>query len=135
MHWLVMALLAFLIYGLWAFFPKLALNEISTASTLVYEVVGALLVGGVVLGTLGGRLETAPKGIMYGVLTGVFGMLGTLCFLAAIRDGKVSVVVSLSALYPAVTLVLVALFLKEPINGSQGVGIGLAMLSIFFMSR
>ena len=48
-NWLIYSLLAFMIYGLWAFFPKLAVKYISPGSALVYEVAGALLVGFVVL--------------------------------------------------------------------------------------
>ena len=134
-NWLIYSLLAFMIYGLWAFFPKLAVKYISPGSALVYEVAGALLVGFVVLLAMGGRLESEPRGISYALLTGITGMLGTLCFLAAAQQGKISVVVSLSALYPLITLALAAVFLKEPITMNQGIGILLAMLAIFFMSR
>ncbi|MHC5080458.1 MAG: EamA family transporter [Planctomycetota bacterium] len=48
--------------------------------------------------------------------------------------GKASVVVPLTALYPVVTLVLVFVFLREPLTAKQGVGIALALAAMVLFS-
>jgi len=47
--WVIFAILALLVWGFWGFFPKLATNYISPKSVLVYEVIGAIIVGVAVL--------------------------------------------------------------------------------------
>lgn len=128
--WLIPASAALIIYGLWGFFPKLAVSYISPASALIYEIGGAMLVGLASLFWVGFQPETHPKGILFAVLTGVAGMLGTLFFFAAASRGKISVVVSITALYPIITIILAAIFLHEPITVQQVLGMLCAVAAI-----
>ncbi len=128
--WLIPASAALIIYGLWGFFPKLAVSYISPASALIYEIGGAMLVGLASLFWVGFQPETHPKGILFAVLTGVAGMLGTLFFFAAASRGKISVVVSMTALYPIITIILAAIFLHEPITVQQVLGMLCAVAAI-----
>lgn len=133
-NWLIPAFIALIIYGLWGFFPKLAVTYINPASALIYEVAGAMLVGLVSLFWVGFQPETHPKGILFAVLTGVTGMLGTLFFFAAASRGKISVVVSMTALYPLITLLLAAIFLREPITVKQILGMFCAVAAIVLLT-
>lgn len=133
-NWLLSAFAALLIYGLWGFFPKLAVTYISPASALIWEVAGAMLVGLVSLFWVGFQPDTHPKGILFAVLTGVTGMVGTLFFFAAASRGKISVVVSMTALYPLITIVLAAVFLREPISLTQIFGMIFAVIAIILLS-
>lgn len=128
--WLIPASAALIIYGLWGFFPKLAVSYISPASALIYEIGGAMLVGLASLFWVGFQPETHPKGILFAVLTGVAGMLGTLFFFAAASRGKISVVVSMTALYPIITIILAAIFLHESITVQQVLGMLCAVAAI-----
>ncbi|MHB1015814.1 MAG: EamA family transporter [Desulfurivibrionaceae bacterium] len=128
--WLIPASAALIIYGLWGFFPKLAVSYINPASALIYEIGGAMLVGLASLFWVGFQPETHPKGILFAVLTGVAGMLGTLFFFAAASRGKISVVVSMTALYPIITIILAAIFLHEPITVQQVLGMLCAVAAI-----
>jgi len=128
--WLIPASAALIIYGLWGFFPKLAVSYISPASALIYEIGGAMLVGLASLFWVGFQPETHPKGILFAVLTGVAGMLGTLFFFAAASREKISVVVSMTALYPIITIILAAIFLHEPITVQQVLGMLCAVAAI-----
>ncbi len=132
--WFIPALMALIIYGFWGFFPKLAVNYINPQSAVVYEVGGAMLVGGLVLVIMGFQPEYHPKGVAFAALTGVAGMLGTLCFFAAASRGKISVVVSMTAMYPLITIILAVLFLKEPITLKQLSGMACSLLAIFLLS-
>lgn len=62
------------------------------------------------------------------------GYLGLLCFMYAIRDGKLCVVAPLTALYPVVSLALAMIFLREKINVVQFAGMILAMVSVVLIS-
>jgi len=133
-NWLAGALVALALYGFWGFFPKLAVGYIDPRSALVYEVLGALAVGGLVLAKLDCRPQSHPLGILFSVLTGIAGMTGTLFYFNAASKGRISVVVSLTALYPLVTIILAALFLREPITPQQWLGMACAVLAIFLLS-
>ncbi|MBW2966178.1 EamA family transporter [Candidatus Woesearchaeota archaeon] len=132
--WLIFAIFALIMWGLWGFFPKLATNYISPKSALIFEVIGALVVGVVVLIVVGFKPEIHSKGITFALLTGIAGTLGALFFLYAISRGKASVVVTTTALYPIITIMLAFLILKEPVSLKQGVGMIFALTAIMLLS-
>jgi len=131
--WQIPALAALVLFGFWGFFPKLAVNHIDPGSALVFEIVGAMAVGLVVLLFPGFTLETAPRGALFGVLTGLCGMLGTLFFMAAATRGRISLVVSLTAMYPLITIVLARLVLAEPLTGKHLLGMVMALAAIVLL--
>jgi transporter family protein len=128
--WLAPALLTLIFFGLWGFFPKITTRYIDPKSALVYEVAGGLLVGLSVLVWISFKPQVHPVGTPLGIITGVFGFVGALFFLYAVSRGKASVVVTLSALYPLIVILLSRLFLDEPITTKQGIGIVLALISM-----
>ena len=132
--WLVYALISLVLYGFWGFFPKLSVRDIDPLSALLYEIVGACFIGLVVLFSIGPGLQFTPNGFWFAFLTGVSGMVGTLFFFKAAKWGPISVVVSLTALYPLIAITLAAIFLREPITLRQLMGMGLALIAIFLMS-
>lgn len=131
--WYSPAFAALIIFGFWGFFPKLAVRYISPQSAAIYQVGGALLVGLAMLAQNGFRPETHPLGILFAILTGVTGIVGTLCYLAAAKRGPITVIVCLTALYPIVTILLAAFFLHEPITGRQILGLLLALIAILLL--
>ncbi|MFH1215740.1 MAG: EamA family transporter [Pseudomonadota bacterium] len=133
-NWVFSALLALLLYGFWGFFPKIAVSYIDPQSALIYEVAGALLVGLVSLFIVGFHPQHHPKGILYAFLTGIAGMTGTLFFFTAAQKGKISVVVSLTALYPLITVLLATIFLKETLTLQQICGLLLALCAILLLA-
>ncbi len=131
--WQIPAIIALVLYGFWGFFPKLAVNHINPASALVFEVAGAAVVGIMVALFPSTRLETAPLGVLFALLTGLCGMAGTLFFMAAARHGRISLVVSLTAMYPLITIVLARLVLAEPLSGKNIIGMVLALAAIVML--
>jgi len=132
--WVIFAILALLVWGFWGFFPKLATNYISPRSVLVYEVIGAIIVGMAVLFLVNFKPEVNAKGITFAILTGIAGTLGALFFIFAVSRGETSVVVTTTALYPLVTITLAFLILKEPITIKQGVGMIFAFAAMMLLS-
>ena len=131
--WQIPAIIALVLYGFWGFFPKLAVNHINPASALVFEAAGAVLVGLAVLLLPGFKLETAPLGIIFALLTGLCGMAGTLFFMAAASRGRISLVVSLTAIYPLITIILARLILAEPLTSKNILGMILALAAIVLL--
>ena len=68
------------------------------------------------------------------VLTGVSGLVGFLFYLTALRTGKASVVITLTALYPFLSTLLAFVILKEPISARKLVGFGFALVAIVLFS-
>ena len=132
--WVIFAILALLVWGFWGFFPKLATNYISPKSVLVYEVIGAIIVGVAVLFLVNFKPEVNAKGITFAILTGIAGTLGALFFIFAVSRGETSVVVTTTALYPLITIILAFLILKEPITMKQGIGMIFAFAAMMLLS-
>jgi transporter family protein len=127
-------LLAMVTFGAWGFFPKLAVNYISPQSALIYQVIGGLLVGIVGLAMLNFKPETHPMGILYALLTGITGVLGTLFYYAAASRGQISIVASLTALYPLITILLAIIFLHETLVLKQVIGLCFAVAAIVLLA-
>jgi len=133
-NWFVSTLLALLVFGLWGFFPKLAVTYINPQSALVFQVAGGLLVGILTLFLIGFKPEVHPLGVLFAILSGVTGVLGTLFYYAAARHGSISVVASMTALYPLITIFLAYIILREPISARQVVGLLFALAAIVLFS-
>ena len=81
------------------------------------------------------KIEWNGKGILFGSLTGFMGMMGTLFFLYALSHGKTPVVITLTALYPLIAIVLAFVFLKEAVTIKQWFGMGLAIVAMGLMAK
>ena len=125
---------ALVCWGLWAFFPKLALQRIAPASSVFYEAVGVVLTSVAVVALLGPRLEGNFEGALYAVMTGIFGTIGLYFFFSAVKTGPISVISSLTAMYPVVTVILAILVLHEHLNTRQIIGIILAVIAAGLLS-
>jgi len=132
--WLPSSLAALLCFGLWGFFPKLAVTYLDPRSASFYQSLGSLLVGLLVLASLKFSPAFHAKGVLFAVLTGMAGVTGTLFFFAAASRGRISLVVSLTALYPLITILLAALFLKEPLTLKHLAGMLCALAAILLLS-
>jgi drug/metabolite transporter (DMT)-like permease len=68
------------------------------------------------------------------ILSGFLGMIGNGFYILASRTGRLDVTAVLSSLYPAATVMLAAILLKERVARSQSIGILLALLAIIFLT-
>ncbi len=132
--WLIYTAISCLLYGLWGFFSKVTTNYIEPESALVYQAIGAMLVGLFVLCRSGFNLQANNLGIFYAILVGFVATFASLFFLLALSKGKVAMVVTLTGLYPLISIILAFFILKEPISIRQGVSILLALAAIALFS-
>ena len=132
--WFLWTMMALVTFGLWGFFPKLAVNYINPVSALIYQVLGGILVGFIGMFLMGFRPQTHPLGILFALLTGITGVLGTFFYYAAAIRGQISIVVSLTALYPLITILLAIVFLHEIITLRQVTGLCFAVAAIILLA-
>jgi drug/metabolite transporter (DMT)-like permease len=76
------------------------------------------------------QFKPARKVLLYMVLAGLFDSSGNALFVAATQHGRLDVAAVLSSFYPASTVVLAWLVLKERISPIQGLGIIAAFASV-----
>lgn len=80
------------------------------------------------------RPVPTPGGVGFSAAAGVLDMSGNMFVLTALDGGMLVVVSVLSALYPAATVLLARLFLRERLRFVQLIGIALAIASIAMIS-
>lgn len=132
--WLVSALFALFFFGLWGFFSKLALGHLSAKAALVLQTIGVVIISLFMLKGMDYRDFWHAKSTHFGILTGVSYGLGCLFYLFAADKGKLVTVVTLTALYPLVTIFCSLIWLNEVITLRQYLGIALALSAIVIMS-
>ncbi len=134
-RWLSYALLCILCWGIWAFLSKLGADQMTPMQMQVLFTIGMLPVVLVAVVRLGRRIDTDFLGATYGILNGIFTGLGLLAYFAALARGKASIVSPITALFPLLTVLLAFFLLRERMNRVQMAGLGLALASIFILSR
>ena len=132
--WLLYAGLTVVAWGVWGVFSKLASTYARPRQTLLFQVLGAMALGLVVLTMERFHIEWTPQGFGWSVAAGFVNFVGFLFFFAAVEKGKVSTVIAMSSLYPVVTIVLSVLFLQEKISAREGLGIVCALLAGFLLA-
>jgi drug/metabolite transporter (DMT)-like permease len=82
--------------------------------------------------TVAGRhtLRMPPRVAAIVIVAGGIDMLANALYLAAVRMGQLSIVVTLSSLYPASTVLLARLILRERLNPLQITGVGCAFAAV-----
>ncbi|HXM67545.1 MAG TPA: DMT family transporter [Candidatus Acidoferrum sp.] len=74
--------------------------------------------------------DITPAGVRWGVLTGCIDSLGTMLFVRASQTGRLDEAVVISSLYPAVTVLLARIVLKEHFTRWRFVGLVAALASV-----
>ena len=128
MRWLYWSLGALLIWGIWGVMVKAALDDLTWPTVAVISYAGyfpPLLIVWTFLPPL--KVTLTRSTFWKAVGLGLVSELAVLCFYLAVDRGKASVVVPLTAMYPAGTILLAALVLRERIARVQWVGLVLAV--------
>ncbi len=125
--------LSILLWGLWGFTGKVATKYnaalVVAATAFLIQPLGAAFLFG-----LRARMASPPPidwtgpALGWILATTVCGMAGSVCYYLALSKSPASLVVSLTAVYPAVTVMLATLILKERFTPAQFAGLALILL-------
>jgi len=125
--WLGCALLALLLYGIAGITQKLATTHISTALSTVCFALAFLVVALLILFTQELDWNIQPRdwwtAILYGAVIG----FAILAQFAAYSRGKAAIITALTALYPAITVVLAVAIFRESLDLRKLVAIALSL--------
>jgi drug/metabolite transporter (DMT)-like permease len=100
-------------------FLPLALNQLVAAVAIVAVAVSL-------------RQDWAPRNrwALGGAISGALGALATGLFQVATQHGYLSVAAVITSLYPAFTVLLAAMVLREPVHREQALGLGLCAAAV-----
>jgi len=127
--WYLYTLLTLSQWGLWGICSKLASTYSKPKQALLFQSVGVVAFALLVLVIEKFRIEWSLPGFSWAAAGGFFAFVGFLTFFAALQGGKASTVITLSALYPLVTIILSIAFLHEKLSARQAVGIAFALIA------
>jgi len=91
---------------------------------------GGLIITALIVMLLGKFRDITPAGMRWGVLTGCIDSLGTILFVRASQTGRLDEAVVISSLYPAVTVLLARVFLREHFTRWRFVGLLAALAAV-----
>jgi bacterial/archaeal transporter family protein len=80
-------------------------------------------------------LQLNIAGITFSLVGGLLMCIGSLAYFFALKRGGAGEITTVTALYPALTLVLSMIFLQEGMSIRKGIGVLLALLSVFILSQ
>ncbi len=135
--WLILSIIAILMYGSSMVAQKLSLNELSTASMILFSLLIALPMFLVVLIALiiTGEIWTIEfEYFIYGIIGATFGQIGYYTYVEAAKRGPISIVGSATASYPVMVAIVAIVFLGEVITPIQGLGVITVMTCIISLS-
>jgi transporter family protein len=131
--WLQLSLIALILWGLWSFLGKIALENLDWKSVFVFAGVAQIFVIAIFYGATRPPMAFDMK-TCYAMIVGILGVSATMAFYYALEQGRASIVVPLTATYPLVTVILAAVLLRERLSINQGAGVLLAILAIVLIS-
>lgn len=118
-------------WGFWGFFNKQAAQHLGARPAIVWNSLATVVVnlGMVAWFVAQGTPVRAQGAVVYPVLATLFAAVGFILYMSALDGGEASLVVSLTALYPGLTILLAVLFLKERLAPINLAGIALALVA------
>jgi len=130
MNWQFASMFSLISFGFWGFWGRLAVDHLTPKSAFLLQVFGTLLVGLFLFRASEFNHGISFKGLTYGILTGTAYALGCLYFLMAVNKGQAGVVVTVTGLYPMVTLLLAWVLLHESLTIKQCCGLFFAIIAM-----
>lgn len=134
--WLLWTFLALLCWGLWAVLSKLLGTALSAEQSQALSTLGLMpLLIPLAWSARGSLRGISRRGLGLALLGGIVTCLGNVAYYDALGRGeKVVAVVSLTALYPLVTVLLAVLVLRERLNRVQRAGLALSLGAIWLFN-
>lgn len=133
--WLLYAIVTTLSWGIWGALIEIP-EQNGFPATLGYIVWAMTMIpcALVALHLAGWQLNKSLKSIFLGLLVGLSGAGGQIALFQALREGPAFIIFPIISLYPILTILLSSVILEETASKKQTIGIGLALIAIFFLS-
>lgn len=134
-RWYILTLLALVCFSLGSFLGKVASFKDIPYRVYFFEGVGTLTVfttfviwnRNAILSNFSVNFPALFMGITWGI--------GTVLFIVALKYAKLSVLVPLSAVYPALTVILALVFLGERLGPREIAGVAFAVVSAALLAK
>ncbi len=136
-QWVFYSLSALVLWGIWGLLGKISATYLTTKQLLFYSTLGYITIFPIIGVVSGKEIFQAPssKGIVIAIGAGICSCGAYVCYYLAISRGEASRIVTITALYPLITVVLAFCILKEPLSLQKIAGIVLAMAGIVLLSQ
>ena len=132
----VLALLSAVAWAFWGLFSKLSANRevppvllAFLSSCASFPLITLLYIW------QGAPLTKTPTGLLCALLSGACGAVGMLFFSQAIKLGNAAIIVTLTATYPALTVLLSLVLLREQVSLLNMLGVVLVVLGVMLVAR
>jgi len=135
MRFLILSIVVIILWGIWAFLFKAGVEQIGIKEALIWNNSIAIVISILVITFLLPQTTLRiHKGAFYVMIATAFGITGSIIWYIVLEKEKASLIVPFTALYPLITVVLSAVFLKEKITVANWIGIILALIAGFLLS-
>ncbi len=130
----LLCIIVIILWGLWAFLFKLGADEIGIKKAIFYAYLAGIIFSFAIISYLFPKKLEINKGVLLIILATVVGFSGTIIWYFILQKYKASIIVSFTALYPVVTVLLSILILKEKLSLPNAIGIILAIIAGILLS-
>jgi len=132
--WFLLAVLPIFFWGIAAVLAKVSTPQLNVVRVALIIVIieGAMYFAGYV--SFRNTTTLSFSSILFGLGTAIVGMVAYLCFYESMPDGQVAVIGTISAAYPALTVLGALLFLSETLTTSEAVGLVAVIFGIVALS-
>jgi len=133
--WLSYAIITTVFWGIWGALIEVP-EKAGFPATLGYIVWSLTMIpcALVSLYLVKWKIETDKRSILLGSAVGLLGAGGQLLLFQALREGPAYIIFPFISLYPMLTVLLSVMLLKEKTSFLKWIGIGTAIVAIFFLS-
>lgn len=133
-NWIFFSIAAALCWGIWGVVAKLISEDVNPYTNHFLFTIGMLATIPVIAGKM---KKQAPnrKGVLWGLLSGLFAVIGNIAvFKAFTSGGLAAIVIPVTNLYPLVTIGFAVVIFKEKLNVLNVAGILLAVPAVVMLS-
>jgi bacterial/archaeal transporter family protein len=131
--WLVPTIIYIVTLGASGITSKLALDHLDWPDLVLWQTAGYALVVAVILARGHAKIRF-NRGSAWAAATAVCAMIGLVSFFIALASGEASKVVPVSGAYPAMTLIMSALFLRERLTLGRVIGVVLVIIGVVIVT-
>jgi bacterial/archaeal transporter family protein len=137
-RWLFWTLLTVITWGIWAVLPKWIGSDLASAAHVqaasTLGIIPVIIMLWMMKDTSNSG-QRRQRGVLLALGSGIVSCLANIAYFEVLgRDAQASSVIPVTALYPAVTVLLAIPILKERLSRTQLVGIGLSLAAIYLLN-